>query len=85
MNPTPGTYTNPATFSTVDTSGSAVNGMFVHGTFTNKIGGQGDMTIMRDASGRYYVYRADQSGKAIKPISIDSTRFNDLMTYIRNG
>lgn len=84
LNPTPGTYVNPATFSTIDESKSPINGMFVHGTFENKNGGQ-KMTVMRDAAGKYYVYRADQTGKAIKPIMIDQSRFNDLMTYIKNG
>ena len=81
---TPGTYTNNLSFSNVDTSGSAINGMFVHGTYTNPNGG-GQITLMRDASGGYHVYREGANGKSMKPINIDPSRISELMEMIKTG
>lgn len=75
---------DPNAFSTVDTSGSAINGMFVHGTYTDKSNGQ-QMSILRDRPGNYYVYKEGANGKVMKPLAVDPTRIADLMDYIKNG
>ena len=74
----PGTNTNDFTFSNLDTSGTATNNMFIHGTYTSNDGVQ--LTVLRDLNGGYHIYRDNN-----KPISIDPSRITELMEMIKSG
>lgn len=78
----PGTAQTDFKLSDVDTSGSKINGMFTHGTYTNPNDGT-QMTLMRDANGGYHIYRANpKDGTPMNPIAIDQSRVQEIMDMV---
>lgn len=81
----PGTNTTDFVFSNLDNSGTYINNMFTHGTYTNPSNGT-QLTVMRDLNGRYYVYRNNpKTGQPERPIAIHPKREAEFLNMIKNN
>ena len=81
----PGTNTTDFVFSNLDNSGTYINNMFTHGTYTNPNDGT-QLTVMRDLNGRYYVYRNNpKTGQPERPIAIHPDREAEFFNMIKSN
>ena len=81
----PGTNTTDFIFSNLDNSGTYINNMFTHGTYTNPSNGT-QLTVMRDLNGRYYVYRNNpKTGQPERPIAIHPDREAEFFNMIKSN
>ena len=81
----PGTNTTDFVFSNLDNSGTYINNMFTHGTYTNPNDGT-QLTVMRDLNGRYYVYRNNpKTGQPERPIAIHPDRKAEFFNMIKSN
>ena len=81
----PGTNTTDFVFSNLDNSGTYINNMFTHGTYTNP-SDETQLTVMRDLNGRYYIYRNNpKTGQPEKPIAIHPDREDEFLNMIKSN
>ena len=81
----PGVIAPEFEFSELDKSGTAINNMFTHGTYTNPNNGT-QLTLMRDLNGGYHIYRANpKDGTPMQTIAIDPSRVQELMDMLRSN